>query len=221
MALIVMAMLTACTTSTTSPRSLNEDSTGREAGDVWSKQIRQDVVNCSTTISGPTVEIKAPAQFKSDYNSLYLVVTNSTQQFEFLWELAPELYSDVTLQTNHIYTFLVSKKVMLSDRTIKLPEIIRIRDEETVIYDREICSVHQVIKHTEDLPIVNGIPGPPYELNPDDNTCRTKFPNFRQRILGGCVIRPDRPQPVTEPWRICSACKDAYSTWIRNHHATP
>lgn len=83
-----------------------------------------------------------------------------------------------------------------------------------MIYDREVCEVHQVKMELKEVPIFYGS-FLPIHGGPSGETAHRLFPHHREYLLGGCVITPGSPE--TNKVYFCSQCKVAYGKWTKEN----
>lgn len=197
------------------------------------------------TIVQERFTVTAPAHF-SEFNrydkSQSLLLTIGGEHVRIPWrsEYEDEVYYwySFTLTPDEEYTFtiLLEKVLAAPDKTseqdtdgttiwsspsalmydLHLPMIIRVLQDDTVIYDASICEVHQTLMDYREVPIYYGLPLFD-ETEPDWETRKRLFPHESDYILGGCIVQLRKSDWV----HICPECVAAYQEWKNSPHPKP
>ena len=163
--------------------------------------------NAAEKAKAPVV-ITAPAKLKPCGNWMCLTIADEKHNFELLWAMQPHYSVPVALESNRVYRFTVIKEPFRGGINITIPEVIRVEQDGRVIYDREVCQVHQLKMDRKKVPIVYGL-FRPHPGEPSAATERQLFPHSRDFVLGGCVVGPEKTDHIF----VCSDCKKAYEKW--------
>jgi len=180
------------------------------------------------------VTVTAPAKFEQRDKDHYLVITDAQNSFDIFWSLhaGPKDFDlfPCTLKDKETYTFTIeveprkidrpfelSKNAIKEDEYIKIPTLIRIVHNDTLIYDREICEAHHRKMERREVPIIYGMPAAPEGKPPTEKQCRTQFPHFAEKCWGGCCI--DEFSKKTDFIYICPDCVAAHQEWEKDRPA--
>ncbi len=162
-----------------------------------------------------TINITATPKFEHRGEWVYLLIADSKHNFDIAWSMPPRFsLFPVSLQTNRTYTFTVLEEPY---KDIKVPKVIRVRQDDKVIYDQEICELHGTQMEYKTVRIAYGLIRPkPGEPSGEDE--KRLFPHRREISFGGCCVEPDSPK--TEKVFVCGQCKAAYENWKKEHPNT-
>lgn len=142
---------------------------------------------------------------------IYLTISDAKHSYEFPWGIPPHYNGSVVLESNRVYTFtVIEEPLSLLGVGSSFPVVVRVERDGKMIYDREVCEVHQIQMERKWVRIVYGLiaPGPG---EPSGDTEQRLFPHRREVSFGGCVVSPDSPK--TNKVYVCSQCKKAYEKW--------
>ncbi len=162
----------------------------------------------------PPVVVESSARFESRDDWVYLVIADTEHRYEIMWAFPPDYGGLVKLKPSGIYTFTVEERLVFPGIDYRVQEVIKVESNGRVIYDREVCEVHQTRMEKKRVPVWYGyiVDGPG---EPSRQEELKSFPHRREYLLGGCVSGPESPQ--TALLYMCDDCKAAYDAWKLAH----
>ncbi|RYD81674.1 MAG: hypothetical protein EOP84_10605 [Verrucomicrobiaceae bacterium] len=172
-------------------------------------------------------EVIATAEFKKRDDAAFLVIKDGTETIDILWsfDLLGETRRSfpVTLSSGTRYVFTIEEEQYspLEEAGMRLPDsidrkhfmstrqtLVRISLGEQVLFDREICEVHNRKMKRIDAPIIYGLVWHEGK-HPTREVYKSRFPHYREISFGGCCIAPQK----TELMFVCGDCKTAHAKW--------
>jgi hypothetical protein len=90
---------------------------------------------------------------------------------------------------------------------IKSHELVRIAQNSTTLYDREICEIHHCKMVRKEFTIQYGMG---MVIDPKEEL-QSLFPHYAERLFGGCDAGPNAPK--TGKAFVCEDCKAAHAKW--------
>lgn len=184
-------------------------------------------------------DVTAIPTFERGRNFAYLLIADGNAVIRFCWssELSnedegrkPHHHYPVTLAEDSRYVFTIedwaysygeeadwAEGFHLDSQTQKptLDRLVRISRKGKVLFDREVCEIHHRKMERIDVPIRYG-----YIIKegkePTFEQLQTRFPHYKDVILGGCCGVPGR----TTLRFVCPDCKAAHKKWEKTASPT-
>jgi len=175
-----------------------------------------------------------PRKFEQRDKDRYLIISDAKQSFDILWSLHGNQREltliPFTLKANETYTFTVKeersrigedlgieppKSENPENYYIKIPNLIRVIRDGSLVFDREICEAHQRKMERREAPIIYGLIIPQGK-QPPEQQYRTKFSHYSEQAFGGCCIMPNK----TDFIYVCPYCVAAHKEWEKDNSAT-
>ncbi|WP_309398504.1 hypothetical protein [Cerasicoccus maritimus] len=133
--------------------------------------------------------------------------------FHLVWEKEthPSLFSSVSEKDKKDY---LAKGVPEYCFDGMEPVITKILSNDVVVYERGVCEVHGRPMQIIDAEIEYGLPlGEEFE--PDWKLLANSFPHYKKRVLGGCVVMPEKTRRIY----YCPECGTAHARWLKGMKA--
>jgi hypothetical protein len=140
-----------------------------------------------------------------------LIIRGDGQFFEISWQYPPPLKGGMAIKEGEIYTFSV---LVHQESGTRWGEVIRIVQNGTNLYDREICELHNLRMDLRETPIRYGLPDPKFAV-PFAQARPSLFPHGADFEWGGCVVVVGEDKRKTQMLYRCSECVKAYNKWKR------
>jgi hypothetical protein len=184
--------------------------------------LGQSVSNAVENARSPVI-IKSLARFQTRDGQLYLFIddTNATNRAYLLpWGTSPDMplhYStSISLESNRVYTFTIITEDFKKPQApvVKRSTVVKVERDGKIIYDREVCEVHQTkMDHRKGWVVYTHMsPGPG---EPSEVTEQRLFPHRKEYSFGGDEYNPGSPRKGEV--YVCSQCKKAYAKWKTEH----
>jgi hypothetical protein len=163
------------------------------------------------------VVITARPKFKTENHFRYLILSDGKRSYKTAWAAVGFVrqnacFYPISLRTQKSYTFsIIEEPNPWGEKSAVIPQLIRVEEDGRVIYDAEICEIHQRKMEQKEVEIANGGLVAPDSSVPSARTERRKFPHRYEISFGGCEVFPDSPK--TKTIYVCGECKNAYQKW--------
>jgi hypothetical protein len=170
----------------------------------------------------------APASFKEANDMTDLVISDGKKSFTFTWAYQDkdgrQMGYPCELKEGETYTFTLDEErtpyeakyapqSKPEDRVIKRTHLSKITQAGKVIFDREMCEVHQRRMDRKEVAIIFGLVGPATGKQPTNKELKTLFPHHSEKVFGGCIMGP----VTTEVKYVCPDCKIAHEKWAKEN----
>ncbi len=181
--------------------------------------LAQSVSNAADTAWSPVI-IESPARFETRDGQLYLYINGTNRAYLLPWGTSPSMplhYStSISLESNRVYTFtIITEDFKKPDApTVRRSTVVKVERDGKIIYDREVCEVHQIRMEYRQGWIVYTymLPGPG---EPSEVIEQRLFPHRKKHSFGGIDYNPGTPRKGDV--YVCSQCKEAYEKWKTEH----
>ena len=177
--------------------------------------LAQSVSNAAENAPSPVI-IKSPARFETRDGQLYLYIEGTIRPYLLPWGTSPSMplhYStSISLESNLVYTFTIITEDFKEPGApvVKRSTVVKVERDGKIIYDREVCEVHQIkMDHIQGWIVYTYMS--PGLGEPSDVTEQRLFPHRKEHSFGGNEYNPGSPRKGDV--YVCSRCKKAYEKW--------
>jgi hypothetical protein len=166
----------------------------------------QDVATTRLTAK-PHFVAREDANFSDSF--LSLMIEDSGQFFELpLGRVTDPQPLRLRLDTEVTYVFTIGERRDWPFKT----SVLKIEHEDGLVYDVEMCQLHNAKMTLETVEIKYGLMMPSQDDIETAGASRRLFPNRREALYGGCGVNEDSPRRGKR--YVCSSCEAAYSDWL-------
>ena len=181
--------------------------------------LAQSVSSAPQTARSPVI-IESPATFKTRDGQLYLYIDGTNRAYFLPWGTSPSMplhYStSISLESNRVYTFTIITEDFKKPEAPTVPRstVVKVERDGKIIYDREVCELHQIrMEHRQGWIVYTYMS--PGQGEPSEATEQRVFPHRKEHSFGGDEYNPGIPRKGDV--YVCSRCKEAYEKWKAEH----